>query len=118
MDEQSLRDYCLSKHAAEETFPFGPEVRVFKVGGKVFALVPVGAAETSISLKCEPTWAVILRNTYTAVKPGWHLNKEHWNTITCDGSIPADEILTMIDHSYDLIVSRLTKVQRKALGRS
>lgn len=115
MDAQQLRAYCLSKNEAVETFPFGEEVRVFKVMNKMFALVPVGG-KASISLKCEPTWAQILRQTYAAVKPGYHLSKEHWNTVECDGSIPDEEILGMIDHSYDQIVKSLTKAQRKALG--
>ena len=76
MDQKQLREYCLSKKEAVETFPFGDEVRVFKVMNKMFALVPV-AGSVSISLKCEPTWAQILRQTYTAVKPGYHLHKGH-----------------------------------------
>ncbi len=115
MDHKRLREYCLSKKGAVETFPFGPEVRVFKVSGKVFALQPVDGG-VSVSLKAEPTWAQILRNTYPAVKPGWHLNKEHWNTVTCDGTIPDEEILTMIDHSYDQVVKKLTRRQRQELG--
>src|SRR5258708_19968765 len=116
MDSQQLRAYCLSKKEAVETFPFGEDVRVFKVMGKVFALVRVSAS-ASISLKCEPTWAQILRQTYPAVKPGWHLNKEHWNSIQCDGSIPDEEILGMIDHSYELIVKSLPKKVRQTLEK-
>jgi predicted DNA-binding protein (MmcQ/YjbR family) len=115
MDREQLRAYCLSKKEAVETFPFGDDVRVFKVMGKVFALVPVAGA-VSISLKCEPTWAQILRQTYEAVKPGYHLNHEHWNSIACDGSVPDGEILGMIDHSYEQVVKGLTKAQRQALG--
>jgi predicted DNA-binding protein (MmcQ/YjbR family) len=118
MDELGLRDYCLSKRGAEETFPFGSDVRVIKVSSKMFALIPVGEATVSISLKCEPTWAQILRNTYAAVKPGYHLNKEYWNSIYMDGTISNDEVLTMIDHSYDQVIKSLTKAQRKALETS
>jgi predicted DNA-binding protein (MmcQ/YjbR family) len=115
MDSQALRAYCLTKKEAVETFPFGDDVRVFKVLGKMFALVPVGGP-ASISLKCEPIWAQILRQIYPAVKPGWHLNKEHWNSIQCDGSIGDDELRGMIDHSYELIVKRLPRKARQTLS--
>ncbi len=115
MDSQQLRAYCLSKKESVETFPFGDEVRVFKVMGKVFALVPV-AGTVNISLKCEPTWAQILRQTYEAVKPGWHLNHEHWNTVFCDGTIPDEEILGMIDHSYEQVVKGLPRKVRESLA--
>jgi predicted DNA-binding protein (MmcQ/YjbR family) len=114
MESMALRDYCLKKKGAVETFPFGDEVRVFKVMNKIFALLPV-AGTPEISLKCEPTWAVILRNTYKAVQPGYHLNKEHWNTLSVDGSIPDGEILMMIDHSYDQVVKGLSRKDRAAL---
>jgi predicted DNA-binding protein (MmcQ/YjbR family) len=116
MDREQLRAYCLSKKGAVETFPFGEEVSVFKVMDKMFALVPVGGS-VNISLKCEPTWAQTLRGTYAAVQPGYHLNKEHWNTVSCDGTIPDEALMGMIDHSYDLIVKQLTKAQRKALDQ-
>ena len=111
-----LRNYCLSKKGAVETFPFGEDVRVFKVITKMFALVPVSAS-ASISLKCEPTWGQILRNTYAAVQPGYHLNKEHWITVICDGSIPDEEILGMIDHSYERVVKGLSQKDREVLAR-
>jgi predicted DNA-binding protein (MmcQ/YjbR family) len=116
MDSKTLHTYCLSKPEATETFPFGEGVRVFKVMGKIFALLPVGKL-VSISLKCEPTWAQILRSTYAAVRPGYHLNKEHWNTITFDGTITDEEILGMIDHSYDQVVKRLSRKDREKLKK-
>ncbi len=116
MNRNELRAYCLSKLAAVETFPFGDDVAVFKVMGKMFALMPV-EGEVSISLKCEPTLAEILRGTYAAVKPGWHLNKLHWNSLSMDGTIPDSEVIMMIDHSYELVVKGLTKAQRKALDQ-
>lgn len=114
IDSRTLREYCLKKKGAVETFPFGDEVRVLKVMNKIFALIPV-AGSPQISLKCEPTWAVILRSTYKAVQPGYHLNKEHWNSISIDGSIPDDEILGMIDHSYDQVVKGLSRKDKAAL---
>jgi predicted DNA-binding protein (MmcQ/YjbR family) len=114
MERNELRAYCLSKRAAIEDFPFGEEVAVFKVGGKVFALLPV-SGPISISLKCDPTLAVVLRETYAAVTPGYHLNKKHWNTVEVDGSIPEDEIEEMIDHSYEQVMKGLTKKEREKL---
>jgi predicted DNA-binding protein (MmcQ/YjbR family) len=110
----NLRDYCLAKGGAIEDFPFGDEVAVFKVMGKMFALLPVAGAP-QISLKCDPVFATVLRDTYPAVTPGWHLNKKHWNSVKVDGSIPDDEILEMIDHSYEQVVKGLTKAARDRL---
>jgi predicted DNA-binding protein (MmcQ/YjbR family) len=98
-----------------EDYPFGDQVAVFKVAGKLFALVPLGETPQSISLKCDPELATSLRNRYPAVTPGYHLNKRHWNTLTLDGSVPDDEVLELIDHSYDLVVARLTRAQRNQL---
>ena len=110
-----LRTACLNKTAAVEEFPFGPNVRVFKVMGKMFALLPI--TEPSISLKCDPVLAQMQRDTYPVVKPGYHLNKQHWNTVTVDGTISDSEIREMIDHSYDLVVKKLKKVDRLALQK-
>jgi predicted DNA-binding protein (MmcQ/YjbR family) len=109
-----IREVCLSFAGAEETFPFGPNMRVYKVDGKIFAIL--GA--DSISLKCEPTLAVELRTRYPGVTPGYHLNKQHWNTVALDGSIGERLIADMVEDSYDLIVSRLSKRRRAALGWS
>ncbi|MFI0412465.1 MmcQ/YjbR family DNA-binding protein [Actinomadura sp. 3N508] len=106
---------CLAKQGAVEDYPFGDEVAVFKVAGRMFALVPLGSAEESISLKCDPDLAVDLRGRYPAITAGYHLNKRHWNTVTLDGSVPEDELLELIDHSYELVVARLTKAQRNEL---
>lgn len=111
MSEADLCAYCMAFKGVEETFPFGPDARVYKVMGKMFALVPVKkTGETpSISLKCDPELADVLRQTYAAVEPGYHLNKRHWNTITVDGAIPDDEVHEMIDNSYALVVKGLKK---------
>lgn len=118
IDKNILRAYCGSKTGAEETFPFDDNALVFKVMGKMFALMPINAPDNrpSVSLKCDPTLAQILRQTYAAVEPGYHLSKKHWNTVTVDGSIPDDEIYEMIDNSYDLVVKNLKKTDRERLN--
>jgi predicted DNA-binding protein (MmcQ/YjbR family) len=112
-----LRDYCLSFTGAEETFPFGPETSVFKVAGKMFALSQLAADSLRISLKCEPGLAEALREAHAAVIAGYHLNKRHWNTVIIDGSLPDETIGDLIEDSYDLVVSKLPRARRQALGR-
>lgn len=116
MNAAELRDHCLSFSGAEETFPFGPENSVFKVSGKVFALSRLGGRPLRVSLKCEPALAEQLRTAHAAVLPGYHLNKRHWNTVVIDGSLPDTMIRDMVEDSYDLIVSRLPRARRRALG--
>lgn len=111
-DLASLRTYLLAKPGAVADFPFGPDPLVVKVGGKIFALVSLGSAPTTVSLKCDPIDAQFLRDQYPAVRPGYHLDKRHWNTLTLDGSIPAAEIRAMIDQSYRLVVKGLPKAVR------
>ena len=112
-----LRAYCNSKPGAVEGFPFDEVTLVVKVCGKMFALMGTDQDPDvpSINLKCEPTLAEMLRETYPAVVPGYHMNKRHWNTVTVDGSIPEAEIHEMIDHSYDLVVRALPKKDRESL---
>jgi predicted DNA-binding protein (MmcQ/YjbR family) len=90
-------DLAAACSPAEETFPFGPETSVFKVAGKMFALSQLDADSLRVSLKCEPELAAALRGAHAAVLPGYHLNKRHWNTVTIDGSLPADAIRDMIE---------------------
>jgi len=106
---------CTAKPGAAEDYPFGDEVTVFKVAGRMFALVPLGEVPGSVSLKCDPDLAVGLRARYAEVRPGYHLSKRRWNTVTLDGSVPDEDVLELIDHSYDLVVARLTKAQRDQL---
>lgn len=106
---------CAAKPGAAETYPFDATTAVYKVGGKMFALVPSGGDPPSVSLKCDPEWAEILRNAYPAVRPGYHLNKKHWNTVVLDGSIPDEELEELVDHSYDLVVGSLPRRIRAAL---
>ena len=105
-------DYCLSKKGAVKDYPFGPKPLVMKVAGKMFALLSDG----DISLKCNPVIAENLREQHSSVKPGYHLNKKHWNTVHLDGSVPNEELESMIDHSYELVVASLTKSVRQSLG--
>ena len=106
---------CGAKPGSAEDYPFGDEVAVFKVAGRMFALVSLGPPPGSISLKCDPDFAAVLRDRYAAITPGYHLNKRHWNTVALDGSVPDEELLELIDHSYELVVARLPKAQRNKL---
>jgi predicted DNA-binding protein (MmcQ/YjbR family) len=116
VDGKALRRLCLGFTGAEETFPFGPETSVFKVAGKMFALSHLGGDPLTVSVKCEPPLAEELRAAHAAITPGYHLNKRHWNTILIDGSLPERMIADMIEDSYDLVVSQLPRVRRRALG--
>ena len=102
MDIVALRNYCLGKPGAMECFPFDEETLVFKVDEKIFALTSLDG-ELSINLKCDPAFAIELREKYSAVTPGYHMNKKHWNTVNIDGTIPDNEIFSWIDHSYSLV---------------
>jgi predicted DNA-binding protein (MmcQ/YjbR family) len=113
---EELRDLCLSFAGAEETFPFGPETSVFKVGGKMFALSQLGAESLRVSLKCEPQLGEALRAAHAAVIPGYHLNKRHWNTVILDGSLADEVVGELIEDSYDLVVSKLPLARQRALG--
>lgn len=102
MNIEIIREHCVSKEGTEECFPFGDDTLVYKVRGKIFALINL-TGDLTVNLKCNPSLALELREKYTAVTPGYHMNKKHWNTIAVDGSIPDKEILKWIDHSYDLV---------------
>lgn len=109
---ESLVAYCAGMTAVTKEYPFGPEPLVMKVAGKMFALFGDG----SVSLKCDPVIAMNLREQHDAVKPGYHLNKKHWNTVSFDGSLSEEELRAMIDHSYELVVAGLTKAERRKHG--
>jgi predicted DNA-binding protein (MmcQ/YjbR family) len=121
---EDVFDYCGGRPGATEEYPFGDSVAVFKVGGKIFAICSVEDDPPQISLKCDPLLAEALRASHPAVRPGYHLNKRHWNTVTLDGSVSDDEIEEWIDHSYDLIVAKLPRreepaaVRRRGAGRA
>ena len=117
---QALRAYCAAKPGCKEDAPFGPDTLVFKVGGKMFALCDVtdnvrdGEADPlTVNLKCEPGLAELLRARHDAVKPGYHMNKRHWNTLTLDGSLPDALVRELIDRSYELVVAGLPKAERE-----
>ena len=107
---------CSAKPGSVEDYPFGDEVAVFKVAGKMFALVTLGPAPGSVSLKCDPDLAVGLRRRYAAITAGYHLSKQHWNTVMLDDSVPQDELLDLIDHSYEPVVTRLPRAERDKLN--
>jgi predicted DNA-binding protein (MmcQ/YjbR family) len=109
MKFESLREYLLNKRGSYEDFPFGPSVIVFKVMGKMFALVPLDETPPRINLKCDPELALHLREAYESVLPGYHMNKRHWNTVILDGPMPDSDLMAMIDDSYDLVVNGLKK---------
>lgn len=116
MNIEEYRDYCLSKPGVTEELPFGPETLVFKVMGKVFALTDLDSFK-SINLKCDPDRAIQLRESYEGIKPGYHMNKRHWNTLETDGSVPDKLLYDLIDHSYGLVVSSLSKNIKNELSQ-
>lgn len=117
MNIEEFRNYCVSKYGSTEEFPFDDKVLVFKVKGKIFALVDVDLFQ-SINLKCDPEKAIALREKYDAVQPGYHMNKKHWNTIEMDGTLGDNEIKHWINHSYELVVSKLPKRLREEVHQN
>jgi len=117
MDLGEFREYCLTKPGAREETPFGPDVLVFKVGGKMFALAALDEVPTTVNLKCEPDLALDLRDRYEQVSPGYHMNKKHWNTVEIASGIPDVELRKMIDHSYELVTKSLPKPKVKVGAR-
>lgn len=126
MKKVAVRNYLLQKPEAIEEFPFGPDVSVFKVKGKMFATLALGTGDEKntqgkmaghwcMNLKCPPEHADALRSIFSAIIPGYHMNRVHWNTLILDGSIPAQEITHQINVSYSLVVKSLKKVDRNLL---
>jgi predicted DNA-binding protein (MmcQ/YjbR family) len=113
MNIELLREYCLKKPEVNESFPFGETTLVFKVAGKIFLLAGIDEIPLRINLKCDPEKAVELREQYDSVIPGYHMNKNHWNTIIIDGSIRSNEIYDWIDDSYLLVVNSLKKTEKE-----
>lgn len=115
MNVEEFRLYCLSKAHVTEEFPFDETTLVFKVAGKMFALTGLDDPEFKVNLKCDPERSVELRERYESIRPGWHMNKHHWNTVHVDGSFSDQLFLELVDHSYDLIVKSLPKKVRDQL---
>lgn len=109
MDLTDLRAHTLGKPGAEESYPFGPGALVMKVRGKIFAIISDEQDPVTVSLKCEPEIVDLLRASYESVRPGYHLNKRHWNTVTLDGTIDDEVVFGWIDDSYDLVVQGLPR---------
>ena len=115
MDLESFREYCLAKRGATESTPFGEDVLVFKVGGKMFALAALDEVPATVNLKCDPDLALELRDRYEQVRPGYHMSKKHWNTVEIESEISAVELRKMIDRSYELVVKSLPRKSRERL---
>ncbi len=115
MDLEDFREHCLNKPHVTESTPFGEDVLVFKVAGKMFALAALDEIPATVNLKCDPDVALELRDRYEQVRPGYHMNKKHWNTVEIDHGISETELRKMIDHSYGLVVQSLPKAVRAKL---
>jgi predicted DNA-binding protein (MmcQ/YjbR family) len=115
VDLEEFREYCLGKSQATESTPFGEDVLVFKVAGKIFALASLDEVPATANLKCDPDLALELRDRYEEVRAGYHMNKKHWNTVELSDTIPNPELRKMIDHSYELVVRSLPKTKRAKL---
>lgn len=109
MDLPDVIDFFLSKSGVEESTPFGPDILVYKVAGKIFAIASPDDVPARINLKCDPQRAIELREQYEAIIPGFHMNKKHWNTLILDGSLPPKLLRELIEHSYQLVVSKARK---------
>ena len=115
MNIEELQLYCTGKKGVTEEFPFDETTLVFKVVGKIFAICGLAEPELRVNLKCDPDRAVELRDMYSEIIPGWHMNKKHWNTVYLEQSLSNALICQLIDHSYDLVVSKLTKTEKRFL---
>ncbi len=116
MHMEQLRELLLSYPGVTEEEPFGPEVVVYKVMGKMFALVDYDSVPPTMNLKCDPDRALDLRDVHEAISPGYHMNKRHWNTLDLDGSLRGPLVSELVQHSYDLVVAALPHRIREKLG--
>lgn len=115
MTRDDVLDLCVGLPGAVEDYPFGDSAAVFKVGGRMFALVSLEGSTGSVNLKCDPGLALEWRARYPAVRPGYHMNKRHWNTVDLDGSVDDGDLREMVDHSYESVVSKLPRAVRTRL---
>jgi predicted DNA-binding protein (MmcQ/YjbR family) len=116
MNAELFRAYCLKKPAVTESFPFDQTTLVFKVANKMFALTGLETAEFSVNLKCDPERAIELREEFDCIKPGYHMNKLHWNTVTPQACLTHNQFFELVDHSYNLVVASLTKKVKLEFG--
>ncbi|HMQ48767.1 MAG TPA: MmcQ/YjbR family DNA-binding protein [Saprospiraceae bacterium] len=116
MDIETFRLYCLAKPGVEESFPFGEDTLVFKVYGKIFAITGLDNPVFEVNLKCDPDRAIELRENHEEIRPGWHMNKQHWNTVFFEGELDDAFLQELIDHSYTLIYNSLSKKIRAQHG--
>jgi predicted DNA-binding protein (MmcQ/YjbR family) len=106
MDVEQLREYCIAKPGVEEGFPFGPSALVFKINGKMFLLVALDAQPLQFNAKCDPDKAIELREEYSCILPGYHMNKKYWNTVIVDGTLSTKQLKEFIDDSYNLVSTK------------
>ncbi len=116
MTPEDISRAALALPGTDMDHAFGPEVDVFKVAGKVFAIMQPGGDPPQVTLKCEPGLALELRAQFPAVIPGYHTNKKHWNTVLLDGSVPGDELRDMVEHAHARVVAGLPKAVRERLS--
>ena len=109
MHIEQLRDYCLAKAGVEESLPFGPDNLVFKVNNKMFLLASLDESPLRFNAKCDPEKAIQLREDYPCILPGYHMNKQHWNTVVIDGTLKTVQLKDLIDHSYNLVKEKSIK---------
>jgi predicted DNA-binding protein (MmcQ/YjbR family) len=113
MELADVIDYCLSLPDTESSTPFGPDVLVYKVRGKLFALAIMEKIPHRVNLKCDPERSLLLRDEYPAITAGYHMNKKHWNSVTI-GGVPSKLMRELVKHSYDLVVASMPKPKKKA----
>ncbi len=113
MNIEELRIFCLNLNQVTESFPFDTSTLVFKVEGKIFAIIPLDAFDTQITLKCNPEKAIMLRETYDCITPAWHMNKKYWNTIYINHLITKQLISDLIIHSYNEVLAKIPRIQKK-----
>lgn len=111
-----MRSWCLAKHGTTEDQPFGPDVLVFRIETKIYALTNLESIPAAVHLKCDPAPAENLRERYTGIMPGYHMNKKHWNTVALASDVPETLVRRLIDHSYALVAESLGKDARKRFG--
>lgn len=116
MNIEEFRNYCLSKKEVTETFPFDDVVLVFKVNNKMFASTSLKREVFTVNLKCDPEYAIELRERYPEVQPGFHMNKKHWNTVAFEESLDYQILMDLIDHSYEMVMKGMKKADRERLS--